>query len=95
MATSVQTHEQATIRIRMEELSGLPAEFEAELAEGRPVEFVRGDKVIAEARAPEPEQPRVTAATFDFEAQRRQMWGDRVFDVDTTEWIREDRDARG
>ncbi len=99
MAASAQIYDRPVLRIAVENVSGLPAGLEAELAQGQRFELVRGNKVIAEVRAPEadPEaqQPRVTAATFDWEAQRRQMWGDRVFDVDTTEWIREDRDGRG
>lgn len=99
MATSSQIYTKPAMRIQMEELSGLPTELETELALGRPVELARGTEVIAEMRAPKlergSEEPLVTATTFDWEAQRRQMWGDRVLKAKTTQWIREDRDARG
>ena len=95
MATNALVDPKPVLRIRIDDLPGLPEDLETELAAGRRIELVRADKVVAEVREPGVQLPQVTAANFDWAAQLKEMWGDRVFDVDTTQWIREDRDARG
>jgi hypothetical protein len=95
MATTVPVREAVT-RVSVEDLASHLATLEKELGQVPLIEVVRGDTVIAEMRAPK----QVSAAVRpevrpipDFRAQMREVFGDRVLDVDTTSWIREDRDG--
>ena len=91
----VRTPSTAVLRVQIEDLAAHLKAMEAELERGHRVELVRGDKVIAEMRAPElaavlqeerPEMP-------DFMARMRKIFGDKPLNVDTTAWVREDRDG--
>ena len=85
-------------RIPVEELAGHLATLESELSDGRSIEIMRGDAVIAEVKAKAlPPSPPAGSKRYrpDFAAQLKEMWGDKVFDTDGTQIIREDRDARG
>jgi hypothetical protein len=84
-------------RIAVEELGSHLATLEAELSDGRAIELMRGEKLIAEVRAPGGAQAAVEAAPDrpampDFMAMLREIYGDKPLDVDTTEWIREGRE---
>jgi len=139
MAAST-TIRDAVVQIAVEDLVSHLATLEAELSQGRSIELLRGETVIAEMRAPkqisamlspddrpfpdivarlkaiygdevlpegtgtkwirddrngiEEALPEVAAKPIpDFRAQMREVFGDKVLDVDTTSWIREDRDG--
>ena len=84
------------VRIPLEQLSSQVTMLEAELASGHRVELVRGDHVIAQVLAVlplAPPKPETGRAMPDFRARLVQMWGDTPLDVDTTTWVREDRDG--
>ena len=65
------------IRVPVEELAAHRASLEAALADGRCVELVRGDTVIADIRAREtkPESGKQDPEMPDFMARMKQMWG--------------------
>jgi hypothetical protein len=82
-------------RIAIEDIDKHLATLEIELSGGRSIELVRGERVIAEVRAPErvvldlrPFSERMP----DFKAQMREVFGDVTLDLDTTAWIEEDRE---
>jgi len=82
-------------RIAVEDMDKHLATLEAELSEGKSIELVRGEVVIAEVRAPK--WVKLDTRSFaermpDFESRLRRIYGDTVLDVDTTAWISEDRD---
>jgi len=83
-------------RIPVEELSAHLATLESELSDGRSIEIMRGDAVIAEIVAkkviPTAQGERVIP---DFMGRMKARWGERILDSDGTQIIREDRDARG
>src|ERR1700761_8005055 len=84
-------------RIAVEDMDKHLATLEAELSGGGAIELVRGERVVAEVRAPkivvEP-QERVQPPMPDFMARMREIWGDEVLpEGTTTRWIREDRDG--
>jgi hypothetical protein len=89
---------ETVLRLSVEELGEHLATLEEELSGGRSIELIRGERVIAEVRAPKEEATTVAAVRPqmpDFKARLREIWGDQPLDVDMTAVIREDRDARG
>jgi hypothetical protein len=84
------------LRVPVEELPGHLATLETELGQVPLIEVVRGERVIAEMRAPKQVSEQalpIAGPVPDFRAQMREVFGDRVLDVDTASWIREDRDG--
>ncbi len=83
------------LRIPVEELPDHLATLESELEGGRRIELVRGDAVVAEVRARTPELmvPATRPEMPDFMARLKRIYGDKVYE-DSTQWIREDRDAQ-
>jgi len=83
------------VRIRVEDLGQHLATLESELSDGRSIELVRNERVVAELRA-KTEQEHVRPAMPDFMGRMKAIWGDKVFPEGyMTQAIREDRDARG
>jgi len=102
MATSGTIREVTTVatsvrRVAVEDLAAHLATLEAELSEGKAIEVMRGDKVIAELRGKTAvtvplSRPDVAA----MKARLRATWGDTVLPSGTmTEVVRNDRDGRG
>ncbi len=86
----------SVLRIPIEELPAHLATLEVELEGGRYIELVRDGNVIADVRAPATcVSRRVLPASErpDFMARMKARWGDKPLNVDTTAWIREDRDG--
>ena len=83
------------LRLPVEELPAHLAQLEAELSSGCTIELLRGDAVIAELRAKQPQDtvPQTRPLAPDFMARMKARWGDRIFN-DSTQWVREDRDAQ-
>lgn len=82
-------------RVDIEDLPAHLPTIEAELEGGRPIELLRDGQVIAEIRGRElktelgsrhPPMP-------DFLARLRRIYGNTPLAVDTTAWVREDRDG--
>jgi len=95
MATAGTVREMVT-RVSVEELTSHLATLEAELSDGRLIELVRGETVIAEVRAKDMNQASVAAELPDFMGRLRANWGDTVLPLGTgTALVREDRDSRG
>jgi hypothetical protein len=85
----------AVVRIAVEDLGAHLATLEAELSGAAAIELTRGERVIAEMRAPQPAQAAHLAPQPelpDFMAMLREIYGDKPLNVDTTEWIREGRE---
>lgn len=64
---------------------------EAELAQGNPIEIVKRGKVIGKLFPAEQQEPFVMP---DFEAQMKELFGDRIFEPSNAEvisWARGDR----
>jgi hypothetical protein len=87
------------VRIAVDDLGSHLATLETELSDGRSIELLRGDVVVAELRAKRDEPSSVMPARRDlpdFMGRMKAMWGDEVFPEGyMTQAIREDRDARG
>jgi len=86
-------------RIQVDDLAQHLATLEQELSEGRSIELVRGNTIVAEVHAPKTPPAVQIVGRPDLErmkARLRDTWGDQVFPSGTgAQWIREDRDARG
>lgn len=95
MATAGTVREMVT-RVSVDELASHLATLEAELSDGRSIELVRGETVIAEVRAKEVEHTVAPVELPDFMGRLRANWGDTVLPLGTgTSIVREDRDSRG
>ena len=82
------------LRLAIEELPARLADLESEISNGRSIELLRGGEVIAEVRAVnEKASSSVRPNAPDFMARMRARWSNRIFN-DSTQWIREDRDAQ-
>lgn len=81
------------LRIAVEDLAAHIETLEADLQGVSAIELTRGETVVAEVRAPVAAVSR-SAKLPDFMAQLRATWGDQPLNVDTTEWIREEREER-
>ena len=94
MATNTAAYEAPAIRIHVEDVSGLPSELEAELAEGRRVELVRGETVIAKLQVSSADATRrpFLERMPDFMARLKEQYGDQIFS-DSTALIRADRNG--
>jgi len=86
-------------RVQVEDLAQHLATLEQELSEGRSIELVRGNTIVAEVHAPKTPPAVQIVGRPDLErmkARLRDTWGDQVFPSGTgAQWVREDRDARG
>jgi len=95
-ATVRETYSAKVQRVPIEELAQHLATLEQELSEGRSIELVRGETIVAEVRAKAaPAAEEKAWVTPDFLGQMREVFGDYVFpDGTALKWIDEDRGPR-
>ena len=88
------------VRLSIDDLPTHIATLKAELQDGHTVELLSGDQVVGEVRARSAmrkeqvspiDEPISTRP--DVMAELKRMWGEQPLNVDTTTWVREDRDG--
>lgn len=103
MAASTTVRE-SVVRIAVDDLVSHLGTLEAELGQGRSIELVRGERVIAEVRAPQEAAPMVEAGSAagdgrplpDFMGRLKAIYGDKVYPAGTAvKWVREGRGDDG
>jgi hypothetical protein len=91
-SSTVTKPEGGVMRIAIEDLGAHVATLEAELRGVRAIELTRDDMVVADIRPRQAMELKPQPALPDFMAMLHEIYGDKPLDVDTTEWIREDRE---